>query len=98
MTVEQVSIESLFHEMGYSSSTDYAIKKMREELLADLKTSLDRVDAFEKKYGMSYDEFYKRFNELTQFGLIELEDDVMDWRLEIHEIRAIEKLLVKLIL
>jgi|GEM_PF-5766715 len=40
MTVEQASIESIFHEMGYTSSTDYAIKKVREELLNELKVSL----------------------------------------------------------
>ena len=97
MTVEQAVVESTFHEMGYASSTDYAIKKAREELLHDLKISLESVDAFEKKYGLVYAEFDKRFHELTQFGLFEREDDIMDWRLELNEIRVIEKRLVRLV-
>ncbi len=98
MTVDQVSIESIFHEMGFKSSTDYAIKKAREELLRELKISLERIDVFEKKYGMTYDEFDRRFNELTQFGLFEREDDIMDWRVEVYEVRTVERQLVKLVL
>jgi hypothetical protein len=96
MTVEQYSIESIFHEMGFKSSTDYAIRKAQEELLQELKICSERIAVFEKKYGMTYEEFYKRFHELTQFGLIEREDDSMDWKVEVHEIRAVEKLLVQL--
>lgn len=96
MTVEQASVESIFHEMGYTSSTDYAVKKVREELLRELKVCLEQVEAFERKYGMAYDEFYRRFNELTQFGLFEREDDIMDWRAELIVLRGVEKRLAKL--
>lgn len=96
MTVEQTAIEQVFQKAGYSSSTDYAVKKMQEELLHELKVCSERVEVFEKKYGMTYAEFYVRFNELTQFGLIEREDDIMDWRLEVNEIREIERQLVRL--
>ncbi|AUD04797.1 hypothetical protein [Spirosoma pollinicola] len=91
MTVEEASVENIFHEMGYASSTDYAIKKAREELLHELKISVEAIAVFEKKYGMSYEEFYSRFNELTQFGLFEREDDSMDWRAELTVLRGVEK-------
>lgn len=91
MTVEEASVENIFHEMGYASSTDYAIKKAREELLRELKISVEAIAVFEKKYGMSYEEFYSRFNELTQFGLFEREDDSMDWRAELTVLRGVEK-------
>ena len=97
MTVDQFSIESIFHQMGYASSTDYAIKNAREELLRDLKVSLERVETFEKNYSMGYDEFYRQFNELTQFGLFERENDIMDWRAEVREVREIERRLIKLV-
>lgn len=97
MTVEQVGIEGIFHEMGYTSSTDYAIKKAQEELLRELKVCVGRIEAFEKKYGMGYDEFFRRFNELTQFGLFEREDDIMDWRAELTVLRGVEKRLSRLI-
>ena len=91
MTVQQTFVENIFHEMGYASSTDYAIKKVREELLSELKVCLERIEKFEKKYGMGYDEFHKRFNDLTQFGLFEREDDNMDWRAELTVLRGVEK-------
>lgn len=93
--VEQASIEQVFQKAGYSSSTDYAIKKMQEELLRELKVCSDRIDAFEAKYGMRYEEFDKRFNDLTQFGLFEREDDIMDWRAELIELREVERRLAK---
>jgi hypothetical protein len=96
MTVEQASVESIFHEMGYASSMDYAVKKAREELLRELKVSLERVEAFEKKYGMTYVEFEKRFYALSEVNLFEREDDSMDWRLELNEVREVEKRLVRL--
>lgn len=96
MTVQQATLESIFHTMGYESSTDYAVKKVREELFQELKVSLERVEAFEKKYGMDYAEFDRQFHELTQFGLFEREDDIMDWRAELHVIRAVEKRLIRL--
>jgi len=98
MTVEQTSVESIFHEMGYASSTDYAIKKAREELLRELKVSLGRIDAFEKKYEMTYAEFDKQFHLLTQFSLFERDDDSMDWRAELTVLRSIEKRLATLTL
>ena len=97
MTVQQAAFERIFHTMGYASSTDYATKKAQQELLHELKVSVERVAAFEKKYGLTYDEFYKRFHELTQFGLFEREDDIMEWRLELQEIKAVEKLLAQLV-
>ena len=96
MTLEQAVLESTFHKMGYASSTDYAVKKAREELLHDLKAHLERIEVFEKKYSMTYEDFYVRFNELTQFGLFEREDDIMDWRAERIIVRGIEKMLVQL--
>ncbi len=97
MTVEEYSVEGVFREMGYKSSTDYAIQKMRDELLHELKVCMTQIDIFEKKYGMGYDEFFRQFNELTQVGLFEREDDIMDWRAELTVLRGVEKRLSRLV-
>jgi hypothetical protein len=91
MTVEQV-----FQEAGYASSTDYAVKKMQEELLRELKVCSDRIEVFEEKYGMSYLEFHMHFDQLTQVAQYEREIDSMDWRVELREMRFIEKRLAQL--
>ncbi|GAB4020788.1 hypothetical protein [Spirosoma koreense] len=97
MTVEQASLESTFQEMGYASMADYAVRKAREELLQELKTSLNVIERLEAKYGLSYTDFDKQFHTLTQFGLFEREDDIMDWRAELEVVRAVEKRLARLI-
>lgn len=97
MTVEQATLESTFQEMGYASSTDYAIKKAREELLNEIKISLDAIAVFEEKYGMDFIQFREQFSTLTHFGLFEREDDSMDWSAELTQLRLLEKRLVKII-
>lgn len=97
MTVEQASIEQVFHRLGYKSSQDYAVQKAKNELLNELKTCIGQIAVLEKKYGMSYEEFHVRFNELTQFSLFEREDDIMEWRVQNIEARSIEKLLIQLV-
>jgi hypothetical protein len=91
MTVEQASVKQVFYKAGYSSSTDYADKEMQEELRLELKVCSDQISVFETKYGLRYDEFDKRFNELTRFGLFEREDDILDWRAELITLRGVEK-------
>lgn len=97
MTIQQVAIESAVQEMGYESVYDFAAKQARELLLKDLKISVDRIEAFEAKYGMDYEAFDKHFFALTQFDLFEREDDGMDWRLEKEALRIIEKRLARLL-
>lgn len=97
MTVQQAVLESTFHEMGYSSMADYAVKKASEELLREMKISLDAIDLFEKKYEMDFAQFRERFSELTQFSLFEREDDSMDWSAELAQLRLLEKRLTRLI-
>ena len=96
MTVQQATLESTFQEMGYASSTDYAIRKAREEIFHEIKISLEAIAVFEEKYGMDFIQFRERFSELTQFGLFEREDDSMDWSAEIAQLRLLEKRLGKL--
>lgn len=57
MTVQQTFVENIFHEMGYASSTDYAIKKVREELLYELKVCLERIEKFEKNMAWAMTNF-----------------------------------------
>ena len=97
MTVEQVSIEQIFQKAGYKSSTDYAVQKMQEELLRELKACNERIEVFEEKYSMSYAEFHLRFDQLTQVSQYDRENDSMDWRAELLTMRGIEKQLTQLV-
>lgn len=83
--------------MGYESVYDFAAKQARDLLLKDMKVSLDRIAAFEAKYGMDYEAFAERFFELIEVSLFEREDDLMDWRFEKKNIQLLEKRLAPLL-
>lgn len=92
-----VTLETMVQGLGYESVTDYAIKKMRDELELNIKESQEIIDGFEKKYGMSFDDFKRRFFELGQFGLFEKEDDSMDWKVEVEAVKIYREHLKNLI-
>ncbi|MEI7581096.1 hypothetical protein [Runella sp.] len=92
-----VTLETMVQGLGYESVTDYAIKKMRDELELNIKESQEIIDGFEKKYGMSFDDFKRRFFELEQFGLFDKEDDSMDWKVEVEAVKIYREHLKNLI-
>lgn len=96
MTIQQAALERTFKDMGYVSMEDFAIQKAREELLREKKISDDEIARFEAKYGMTFAEFDARFFELIEFGLFEREDDLMDWRAEVHVRSVVEERLTRL--
>lgn len=96
MTTQRAALESTFRDMGYASVEDFAVQKAREELLREKKISDDAIAAFEAKYRMKFSEFETCFPSLTQFSLFEREDDLMDWRAEVHVRSVVEERLARL--
>lgn len=74
-------------ELGFSSVDDFARQQaysIFQQKLADCKAIIARYEA---KYGMVFQTFEQRIVDqqdevLKHFGIIEKEDDLMDWRFE----------------
>jgi hypothetical protein len=97
MTTQQAAIELAVHQIGYKSVYDFAAQKLKDSLLEEIKVSLDAIDVFERKYGMTYEQFREQFFSLSSFELFEREDDSMDWSAEIAQLRILEKRLAQLL-
>lgn len=76
--------EEVIRNLGYQSTDDFLRVQVRHALEQKISYYQSRIDVYEKKYGMSLDEFHRRIvNQsdvvLSKFGITEREDDDFDW-------------------
>ncbi len=77
-------LESVIRQLGYRSADDFLHIQLRNVLEQKITYYQSRIDFFEHKYGMPFDEFRRRVVDqsdtaLTRFGIIEKENDDNDW-------------------
>ncbi|MBB3837278.1 hypothetical protein FHS57_001272 [Runella defluvii] len=78
------AMEELANGLGYMSVFDFTKIQIKNVTLQKIAYYQARVDGFEKKYGMRFEEFRQRVINpsdavLSKFGIIEKEDDDNDW-------------------
>ncbi|MDZ7935057.1 MAG: hypothetical protein U5M51_08875 [Emticicia sp.] len=94
---QTIELENAVHSRGFNSIGEFALQKIKDEILKDMQESLRIMAIYEEKYGMSYQEFSEQFHQLTSFSVFEKEDDAMEWRAELEVLRINEKRLAKLL-
>ncbi|WP_394994909.1 hypothetical protein [Emticicia sp.] len=94
---QTIELENAVHSRGFNSVSEFALQKIKDDILKDMQESLQILGIYEKKYGMNYQEFFEKFHQITQFELLEKEDDGMEWRAESEVLRINEKRLAKLL-
>lgn len=77
-------LESVIQQLGYRSTDDFLRIQLRSVLAQKIAYYQSRIDFFEQKYDMKFDEFRRRVIsptdvELARFGVIEKENDDNDW-------------------
>ncbi|MGM9511926.1 hypothetical protein ACS5NO_29595 [Larkinella sp. GY13] len=88
-------------ELGFSSLDDFARQQaysIFQQKLTECKAIIGRYEA---KYGMDFLTFEQRVvnhqdEALKPFGIIEKEDDLMDWRFEQHSLPYFQQRLEQL--
>ncbi|WP_229311744.1 hypothetical protein [Larkinella rosea] len=80
----QSILEKVVHAFGYRSTEDFLRIEIRNLLQQKIAYYQGRIDFYEQKYGMNFDEFRRRIVDksdpvLSKFGMIEKEDDDNDW-------------------
>ena len=85
------ALEETAHALGYQSAVDFARIELKSRAAQKHAYFKSRVDLYEQKYDMSFDEFMERVPRrddvaLKRFGLIEKEDDCMDWEDSQHSL------------
>jgi hypothetical protein len=76
--------EAILTSMGVKDVNVFVLKQSKKILEEEIKEMQDKVDFYEQKYGMNYQEFIVRVMDksdpvLSKFGIIEKEDDDFDW-------------------
>jgi hypothetical protein len=92
-----LELENAVHNRGFNSVNEFALQKIKDEILKDMQESLRIIAVYEEKYLMDYQTFSTNFHQLTSFDLFEKENDSMEWRAELEVLRINEKRLTKLL-
>lgn len=76
--------EAVIHNLGYQSTDDFLRVQVRHALEQKISYYQSRIDFYEKKYGITLDEFHHRVVDpadpvLSKFGIVEKENDDFDW-------------------
>ncbi|MBD2753681.1 hypothetical protein [Spirosoma validum] len=82
--VSQSPLERVIQNLGYRSTDDFLHIQLRNVLEQKIAYYQSRIDFFQKKYEMNFDEFRQRVvdksdSTLSRFGIIEKENDDNDW-------------------
>ena len=92
---QSLALHETVHEMGYASLEDFALQKAREDILHEITICQNKIDEFEKKYGVDYADFCKNFHQLN-YPLFEKEEDSAEWNAEIKQLSILQKRLSRL--
>lgn len=84
MVAPASSLDRIVQHLGYRSADDFLHIQLRNVLEQKIAYYQSRIDFFEQKYGMTFDEFQQRVVDksdtiLSRFGVIEKENDDNDW-------------------
>ena len=94
---QTIELENAVHNRGFNSISDFALQKIKDDILKDMQESMKIIDTYEEKYGMNYQLFFENFHQINQFSTFEKEDDGIEWRAELEVLRINEKRLSKLL-
>ncbi len=86
-------LDSLAQSLGYRSVSDFTRIQLRHAVEQKMAYYQSRVDYYQQKYGMDFSEFRRRVvdqadPQLSKFGIIEKEDDDMEWELGIEMVQG----------
>ena len=90
MTVDHEFLEVVVQkELGFHSMDEFVKQQAYAIFQQKLTETESVVVRYEAKYGMSLDQFQQRIvnpkdDVLMHFGIIEKEDDLMDWEFQHH--------------
>ncbi|GAB4027332.1 hypothetical protein [Spirosoma gilvum] len=95
------ALDELAHALGYRSAIDFTRIQLENMAVQKLAYFKSRVELYEQKYGMSYQEFMNRVvnqhdTDLNRFGIFEKEDDSFDWDDSLHSVQFYQQQLATL--
>lgn len=76
--------EAIIRDLGYQNTDDFLRVQVRHALEQKISYYQSRVDFYEQKYGMTFEQFRHVVTDpsnpaLANFGVVEKENDDIDW-------------------
>jgi hypothetical protein len=86
--IQEQQIIKTIHGLGYTNVWDFALKQAQNLVSEKIAYYQSRSDFFENKYGMDYATFCSQFHQIVRTGLLEREDDSIEWEVAIAAVKA----------
>ncbi len=89
---EKNPFDTVARSLGYQNAFEFTRIELKHQLAQKMTYFQSRTDRYEQKYGMLLNEFMNRVADrndsaLKRFGILEKEDDLMDWESSDHSFR-----------
>ena len=88
-------IEKHISNLGFADVYAFALEQLILSNQKVLEETNSRIDFFESKYELDYENFCEQFHEI-EGDLLQKEDDSMDWQMEILRKKTVESELEEL--
>lgn len=83
-------LESTIKELGFSDIESFAHYYAIEILEHKLSNYQLEIQKYKDKYGLDFEQFESKFLEISQFSIIEKEDDFIEWEGLLHSLKSLK--------
>lgn len=92
----QDALTQTIQGFGYATLVDFAREQARSILLQKIAYYQGRIDFFEQKYGLRFDQFINGFSQIRTYSLLEKEDDSLSWETALDVVKSYQADLIAL--
>ncbi len=90
------TLEATVQELGFPSIEEFARFHALDILEHKLEMYEKELGNFQKKYGFEFQEFEKNSSSITKQGILEKEDDFIEWESILHSSKAVQRKIIEL--
>lgn len=90
------TLQATVQELGFPTIEEFARFHALDILEHKLVMYETQLGNFQQKYGIEFQEFEKNSSVITKHGILEKEDDFIEWESILHSSKAVQKKIVEL--
>lgn len=90
------TLEATVQELGFPTIEEFARFHALDILEHKLVMYEKELGNFQQKYGVDFQEFEKNPSAITKHGILEKEDDFIEWESILHSSKAVQKKIIEL--
>jgi hypothetical protein len=90
------TLQATVQELGFPTIEEFARFHALDILEHKLVMYEKQLGNFQQKYGVEFQEFEKNASVISKHGILEKEDDFIEWESILHSSKAVQKKIVEL--